>query len=192
MTNKEMEKIKNRYNTLISIKQRLLSLNKKIEELEQEPIIRKYLDLQTQLENEKLSFYYVSLQLSNDDILRKIIENIETTNTNNIYTYIGTYQVNNEQKKESSSDFSVSYDNPNASYRLYRNIEIPSEEKKIMIALQLEFEQQNIVLYPPKGVNSDTYFTDIRNMYFNTAIKYGQGKALEKVLYKKNDLNRND
>lgn len=94
---------------------------------------------------------------------------------------MGTYQQNDNITEENPCDFIVSYDDPNADYRLYINIESPDDERKIICTLQTDFEEQNIVLYPPQGINSSTYFYEIRSMYFKTAINEGQEKAIEKT-----------
>ena len=95
---------------------------------------------------------------------------------------MGTYQQNDNITEEYPCDFIVSYDDPNADYRLYINIESPDDERKIICTLQSDFEKQNIVLYPPQGINSSTYFYEIRNMYFKTAINEGQENAIEKAI----------
>ena len=104
-----------------------------------------------------------------------------------------TYQQNDNITEENPCDFIVSYDDPNADYRLYINIESPDDERKIICTLQTDFEEQNIVLYPPQGINSSTYFYEIRSMYFKTAINEGQEKAIEKTkVLSKPTFSKND
>ena len=110
------------------------------------------------------------------------------SNTSGIFICSGTYQ--NGDIDSYFNDYIVSYDDPDADFREYINIELyeydSSHIQLIPISECAEFEQNNIVLYPHKGVNSAQYYSKIRTMYFNTAVQYGCDKSLEKVLYKKN------
>ena len=188
MTNEELEKIRNKYNSLIGTRQELLNLQKEIEEYEQNPIVRKYLELKERLESDKAYDYYETINFDNNKILEKSIKSVKVTNTNNIYVCMGTYQ--NGDINSDFNDYIVSFDDPNADFREYISVESASYEddycKLVPISECDAFEKKNIVLYPPKGVKGVDYYCKIRNMYFDTAIKYGCDKALEKVLYRKN------
>lgn len=107
-------------------------------------------------------------ELCDDELLEYVINNIGISNTNNIYVYMGTYQQNDNITEENPCDFIVSYDDSNADYRLYIDIESPDDKRKIICILQTDFEKQNIVLYPPQGINISTYFYEIRSMYFKS------------------------
>ena len=180
MTNGELKDIKRNYEELITAKTETDLLNEAIELYEQHPVVIKYLNLKRKLESITKSHSKVE-ELCDDELLEYVINNIGISNTNNIYVYMGTYQQNDNITKENPCDFIVSYDDPNADYRLYINIESPDDERKIICTLQTDFEEQNIVLYPPQGINSSTYFYEIRSMYFKTAINEGQEKAIEKT-----------
>lgn len=186
MTNEEREKIKEKYECLLEIKKEILKQKEEIEELEQDPTVRRYLELKERLESDRDYDYSEVVDLSNEKILEKAIESVRVTNTNNIYVYLGTYQINLNKNEEYPSDFIVPFNDPKADYSEYMSIELDEcayEQKKLVSPKQREkFEKDNIVLYPPKGINSGTYYSEIRTMYFNTAIKYGCDKALEKVL----------
>lgn len=181
MTNGELKDIKRNYEELTTAKTETDLLNEAIELYEQHPIVIKYLNLKRKLELIAKSHSKVE-ELDDAELLEYVINNIGISNTNNIYVYMGTYQQNDNITEEYPCDFIVSYDDPNADYRLYINIESPDDERKIICNLQSDFEKQNIVLYPPQGINSSTYFYEIRNMYFKTAINEGQENAIEKAI----------
>lgn len=180
MTNGELKYIKMKYEELTSIKDEVDSLNEAIELYEQHPVVTKYLNLKRKLKKITKSHSKVGA-LGDEGLLEYIVSSIGIINTNNIYVYMGTYQQNDNITEENPCDFIVSYDDPNADYRLYINIESPDDERKIICTLQTDFEEQNIVLYPSEGINSTTYFYEIRNMYFKTAINEGQENAIEKA-----------
>ena len=180
MTNEEREKIKEKYEHLLEIKKEILKNKDEIEILEQDPTVRRYLELKERLESDKGYDYYEVAHLSNEMILEKAIKSLRVSNTSGIFICIGTYH---------NGDI-VSHDASDIDFREYVNIEQNQYEddriRLIPISDCLEFEQNNIVLYPPKGVNSSQYYSKIRTMYFNTAIQYGCDKAKEKMLYKRN------
>lgn len=190
MTNDEMNRIKETYEHLLEIKNEILQLEKSVKEYEQSPIVQKYLKLKNQLENDKRYSYDQVQNKTNEDILEKAIDSIRVTHPENIYVYIGTYQRSHEIDIEhGSTDYRVSISDPNADYREYRNIELSRFEATIQVPISMceKFENENIVLFPYKQANVNAeYYYKIRNMYFETAIKYGKEKALEKVLYQRN------
>lgn len=188
MTNEEREKIKGKYEHLLEIKKEILKNKDEIEILEQDPTVRRYLELKERLESDKGYDYYEVVHLSNEMILEKAIKSVRVSNTSGIFICSGTYQ--NGDIDSDFNDYIVSHNDPDADFREYINIELPEYDSShiqlIPISECAEFEQNNIVLYPPKGVDSAQYYSKIRMMYFNTAIQYGCEKALEKVLYKRN------
>lgn len=193
MTNEEREEIKAKYENLLKIKKEILKQKDEIKELEQNPIVRRYLELKERIESDQVDDYYKIVHLSNEMILEKVMESVSTTNTNNIYVYLATYQINREKKSADDPvepvDYIVSLEDPEADYIEYMSIELDEYPIKNIQSVapdnRKEFEQNNIVLYPPDGVNNAKYYSEIRMMYFNTAIKYGCDKAVEKVLYKR-------
>lgn len=188
MTNEEREKIRVKYEHLLEIKKEILKNKDEIEILEQDPTVRRYLELKERLESDKGYDYFEVVHLSNEMILEKAIKSARVSNTNGIFICSGTYQ--NGDIDSDFNDYIVSHNDPDADFREYINIELPEYDSSriqlIPISECAEFEEKNIVLYPPKEVNSAQYYSKIRTMYFNTAIQYGCEKALEKVLYKRN------
>lgn len=186
MTTKDIDAIKIRYNDLIKIKQELLKTKQKIQELEQEPIVREYLGLIKQQEHDKLSSYYSVLELSDEDIFQKVIDEVLIHSIGSIYVYFGDYRC--VESEEGGIQFiPITKSNEQVEYKQYKDIE-HNLSIGHMISLNdcEEFENKNIILFPPKLENKIEYFNRIRTMYFNIAIKYGKEKALEKVMYKRN------
>ena len=78
---------------------------------------------------------------------------------------LGTYKINRELNIEhGSSDYLVAYDNPNADYRIYVDInkELSDGQVKIPINMCNKFEQDNIILNP-KGINPLKFYKQIRS-----------------------------
>lgn len=186
MTNKDIDDIRIRYNDLIRIKQDLLNTKQKIQELEQEPIVREYLDLIEQQEHDKLYPYYSVLELSDEDIFQKVIDEVLIHSIGSIYVYFGDYRCV-ESEDDGIQFIPISKSNEQVEYKQYKNIE---HNLSIVHMIPLndceEFENKNIILVPSKLENKIEYFNRMRTMYFNVAMKYGKEKALEKVMYKRN------
>lgn len=191
MTNDERVEIIKEYNHLQNLKRSINDLQEELEILEEKPEIKRYLEKKEQLENLKEYNFYDVINLDNKEILKKAIDSIEITNEDSIYIYSETYKIDVVENDgelcpvERITEFSDS----EFSYHKYINLET-EQEIKINSEQVPNFEKDNIVLYPPKDVDSTTYFSKIKDMYFGEAIKYGCNKALEKVLYRRN-LERN-
>ena len=190
MTEGELKDIRRNYNSLISIKRENEKIQEAIELYEQLPEVRHYLELKQRLENNKGYSFYGIEKLTADQILEKVLTDIHVSNTNNIYVYMGTYKINNNKDENCSEDFIVSYDDADADYKEYISVELDGSAEDYLKMVSCDqstiFEKKNIVLYPSKESIKVDYYMYIRNLYFQEAIKYGQEKALEKVLYRKN------
>lgn len=188
MTNEEKEKIRIKYEHLLEIKKEILKNKDEIEMLEQDPTVRRYLELKEILESDRCYDYFKVVHLSNEMILEEAIKSVRISSTNGIFICSGTYK--NGDIGSDFNDYIVSHDAPDADFRKYINIELPEYDSNLIQLIPIsecaEFEQNNIVLYPPKEFNSPQYYSKIRMMYFNTAVKYGCEKAVEKVLYRRN------
>lgn len=187
MTNEEIEKIKSTYDRLIGVKKYRMKLKKELEELKTDPNVQRYVEIKESLEADKEYSFYEIENLEDDKILEQAINSVKISNNNNIYVCMGTYQ---RYTEIGVVDCIVAHDDPNATYRKYVNIELDpnnwDDVQLIPILFCENFERENIVLYPTQNANSASYYYEIRNMYFDTAIKCGNEKALEKVLYKRN------
>lgn len=187
MTDQDIKDIKNKYDRLIKIKADLLKKNRRIEELEQEATVREYLCLKEQLKSDKQSSFYSVLELSNEEILEKVINELLVANIGQIYVYFGAYKYVDSGSEKIPNFMSISSNDEKVAYKEYKDIEHDlSIGHMVPINECEEFEKENIVLFPSDEENKIEYFNKIRAMYFTTALKYGKEKALEKILYKKN------
>lgn len=183
MNNEQLNEIAEKYKELTNIKKEIIALQEEIKKYEENPIVQKYLELKQILESAKEYSWYGVSKLNDEQILEKAISNVDKNDstgndTNNIYVYMATYKMNTPK------DIEVPYNSIVADYRLYANIE--NGGFLVPLNRQEDFEKENIVLYPPKNKSVEEYFNEIRKLFFTTAIKYGQNKALEKIIYKRN------
>lgn len=196
MTNEEIEKFRNKYDSLKDTKKYILDLQSKIKEYEKEnPVVRKYLALKEQLEVDKEYSYWGVQDLDEEQMLERAIKETKINETNNIYVYISSYvgvnQLNNKNKKDALSiaDIPVFYDNPDVDYRKYRNIELSPGDDNYEVNVPIfeceKFESDNIVLYSHARSGSE-YYEIVRRVYFDEIYTFGEQKALEKVMYKRN------
>lgn len=180
MKNDELEELRKYYNKLMESDNRKDEIKKKLAQLQSDPKVIEYIDLKRELD------YFNThdiIPVNNKKIIERIVDNISVTNTTNIYVYMSTYTTNYYNSNAKTSDTKeVLYDSEDASYRSYYNIENPSLSSiDVPINDCSEFENNNIVLFPPKDASFFDYYKKIRNIYFETAIKNGNEKAVEKV-----------
>lgn len=109
-------------------------------------------------------------------IYKKYIVQIKENDTNKIYVYMGTYIQDYYDQSECSFDKEVDMNNPNATHRIYRNLE-GLLEKCIKIEDCDVFEKNNIVLFVDD-------FYEIEKEFLSTSVKENQEKAIQKVLKK--------
>lgn len=156
--------------------------NRRIKELMKNKDVNKFLTLTGltyQVGNTK--------KMVTDDIISSIyykyLYQIGDDETNEIYVYMGTYKYSDEiDIVHGSSDIRVSYDSPNASYRLYRNIEKSSSEQ-IRINNCEEFERTHTIINP-RVIFYDKTFYEIQRDFFIRAVKVNQESAKKFVLRK--------
>ena len=132
--------------------------------------------------------------MSDSDIITSFyhtyLYKIKKDETNNIYVYLGTYRNNDEiDIIHGSNDFKVDYNSPNASYRIYRNIEYPYGES-IPISMCDEFEKKHIIIKPNTYLKEKAYY-EIQKDFFIESVKTNQESAKQKILRKYNKLNKN-
>ncbi|MDD3341901.1 MAG: hypothetical protein PHN72_06940 [Bacilli bacterium] len=195
MTQDDLKNIKREMEAIKESKEKGENLEKRLMELENNSIVQEYLRIKTTLQNDK-SLYWAK-KISDDRILENAINYVRITNTDHIYICMGTYRESTQIDIEhGSSDIRVERDDPSASYREYRNIELPLHDmdctQQISISECAQFEQDNIVLYPYRESNANgQYYYKMRNMYFEDALTIGKEKALEKVLAIRNQQKNN-
>ena len=189
MTDNELEKIRSKYEKLLSTKKALESLQEEKKFLENNVKVKRYLEITNLLENNKEN----NSSLNYDNLIERSINSIPVSNTNNIYVYIGTYRYNDEiDIIHGSKDDRVAFFDKKADYRVYRNIESLSYQDDYSINVPVsqceKFEREHNVIYPKTCLNGEYYYK-VRREFFKTAILEGQEKAIEKVLTKKEKNN---
>ena len=166
-------------------KKRLKEYNdkvKRIKELMKDESVKEFLDLTCidyKVGNTK--------KMVTDDIIASIyssyVYRIRENETNGLYVYLGTYRYNDEMDiVHGSNDYRVSYDSPNADYRLYQNIEQWGCEQ-VLIKKCEEFEKTHTIINP-KIAFSNKAFYEIQSDFFVRAIKDNQKSAKKMILRK--------
>lgn len=177
MTDKDLIALKTKYQKLVSKKNKLIKLKEEKERLKQDENVKRYLEVLDILSNTKDSYQY-------DNTLMDIaISSIRLTEPSNIYVYIGTYKESYEVDiVHGGSDYIVNYNDPQASYSLYKDIET-TEYKHIRINQRKQFEESNTIIKPKTSLKERAYY-ELRYLYFKEAIENGKETAVEKVLTK--------
>ena len=189
MKEENLQNIRKKYKELGKTKQHILDVIEEKSKLEQLPEVKKYLSLLEEIES--YSSYSFSRDLkdsTNEQLLDRAVRSEKITETNKIFICMGTYRESSITDIEhGASDYLVPKDDPSADYRVYSDIEKNSLEATFEIPISQcnDFEQNNIVLHPT-GLLASSYYNEIRKLFFETSIKYGQEKAIEKILYKRN------
>ena len=191
MTNEELEKIRKKFKELQEKRTAILKLGEEIKLLEQNPTVKKYLELVNLYEKNTTGRMYEFDKKTDDDLLYSSLCSVRINETNNIYVYMGTFQKNYECDIEhGSTDYRVNKYDPDVDYRIYRNLELMSYQDAYEIEVQIEdcekFEQEHIVIYPQNTSLCDQYYLKLKDEFFETSVYESQEKALEKVLNLKN------
>lgn len=187
MLSDELEKMREKYNSMISKKKSIIDMAKEIEKQKQNPIVIKYLELVETYEKLTKNPRTRLDRISDDELLSIVIWYGEIKESNNIYVYIDSFAKNYVCDIEhGANDYIVSKDSPKAYYRLYRNLELHSYQEGydayVLVDDCEKFERENIVIYP-EGTNCSTdYYANLRNEFFTTSILDSQENALKKVM----------
>ena len=109
---------------------------------------------------------------------------------NNLYVYIGTFREGLKEKDVQEVDEEeLCLDDARAEYRKYLNFACNDDNaiqvKQIPISKCDKFEKDNIVLYPSPNMDQYLYYRWTKDRYREDVEKYGEEKALEKIMYKK-------
>ena len=124
---------------------------------------------------------------TDEDLLYSALCSVRINETNNIYVYMGTFKKNHECDIEhGANDYRVNKNDPDADYRIYRNLEFMAYQDGYEIEIPIKecesFEQNHIVIYPQGTCLCDQYYLKLRDEFFDTAILDSQEKALEKIM----------
>lgn len=186
MRNEELIKLRDNYNELISEKNKILALKSKIEKLENDPIVKEYLDTVSEYEDIKAKHVYPVEEKEDSYFVRRAVDKTSITPRKDYYVYMGTYKHTSEiDIIHAANDIRVNRNDKNADYVVYYNLEasVHSLEGTVEVPYSKadEFESTHKIIVPKNVVSSNSYFYDLQEEYYETAILESEAKAIEKV-----------
>lgn len=180
MTNEDLKLMREKFEELKNKRTEVLKMGEAIETYEQHPAVKKYLELLALYKKNTTGVMYEFDKKTDEDLLHSAITSVIINDTNNIYVYMGSYI-----KSNGSSDCRVKKDDPQADYRLYRNLELMAYQEGYEISVPINecknFEEKYMVIFPYKTYSNDQYYLKLRRIFFDTAVLEGQEKAFEKI-----------
>lgn len=177
-----LQSIKKEYQEKKQQQNNTIEILKKIEELEQNEIVKEYLNLTEQINTVD---YSQIIAQNKDDLLESAFRKHSNLikETNGIYVCLGTFMMDNICDIEHGpSDYRVRRNDPKAEYRVYQDLE-NYNTKQIPIKQCEEFENTHTVIIP-KTILTEKYYYELQREFLKNAVKYGQEKACQKVLKK--------
>ena len=186
MRNEELIKLRENYNELINERNKILALKSKIEKLENDPIVKEYLDTVLEYEDIKAKHVYPVEEKEDSYFVRRAVDKTSITPREDYYVYMGTYKRNSEiDIIHAANDIRVNRNNKDADYVVYYNLEasVHSLEGTVEVPYSKadEFESTHKIIVPKNVVSSNSYFYDLQEEYYETAILESEAKAIEKV-----------
>lgn len=186
MRNEELIKLRENYNELINERNKILALKSKIEKLENDPIVKEYLDTVSEYENIKAKHVYPVEEKEDSYFVRRAVDKTSITPREDYYVYMGTYKRNSEiDIIHATNDIRVNRNDKDADYVVYYNLEarVHSFEGTVEVPYSKadEFESTHKIIVPKNVVSSNSYFYDLQEEYYETAILESEAKAIEKV-----------
>lgn len=186
MRNEELIKLRDNYNELINERDKILALRSKIEKLENDPIVKEYLDTVSEYEDIKAKHVYPVEEKEDSYFVRRAVDKTNITPRKDYYVYMGTYKHTGEiDIIHAANDIRVNRNDKNADYVVYYNLEasVHSLEGTVEVPYSKadEFESTHKIIVPKNVVSSNSYFYDLQEEYYETAILESEAKAIEKV-----------
>lgn len=186
MTEEDSKKIRNNYKKLMKEQEELKASLEEIKRYKNDPAVQRYIELKNKIDKFASQ---MNLSAKNEaTIIGDVIKSNKITNSN-IYVCMATYQdyfvENPETKNFENRYFKVDYNDSNASFREYINIELDSTSldaiKIVSIEDSHDFESKNVVIISPSNKNNDNYYYEIKYRYFELAIKEGYESAMNYI-----------
>lgn len=170
MNEQEIKATREKYKELDNKRQQIVKSRKRLYELDQDPLIKEYLELKKFIEEVQMGKY--SAYNICEHIFSKIISNTE--NSNNVYVYIG---------RDANSRIAKIY------YHIYKDLET-GQEIMILESQREQFERSNKVIYkfPKTEIHSKEtwlkWYNEIRRLFLSHIIKKPQEQAVKKLMHK--------
>lgn len=170
MDDKELQATREMYKELDNKRQQIGESRKRLYELEQNPLIKEYLELKKFIEEvrmEKYSAYNIC-----EHIFSEIISS--TQNSNSVYVYIG---------RDTNRRIANIY------YHIYKDLET-GQETMILESQREQFDRSNKVIYvfPKTEIHSKEtwlkWYNKIRRLFLSYVIKQPQEQAVKKLMHK--------
>lgn len=186
MKSEELIKLRENYNELINEKNKILALKSKIEELENNSVVKEYLATIAEYETNKAKHIDPIEQEEDSYFVRMAVSRTDITPRDDYYVYMGTYKYTNEiDIVHAAHDIRVNRDDKDADYVVYSNLEAKShsfdETVEIPYSKADEFESTHKIIVPKNVFSRDSYFYKLQEEYYETAILESEDKAIEKV-----------
>ncbi len=193
MTEENYKKILNKYSVLKEHQKKIHKAKEKLHnlvdekvELEKDAKVQEYLQVMSAIRETKM---VASTKEETDEDFFDTITNqfYGEEETNRIYVYIESYI---ESSEFDDVDISTEYkkiqkdSNIKDGWNMYEDIKKPYLVAFITVP-RLEtkkFEEENIVLFAPKGLDSQEFYELVRRTFFKYAIEFGQEEAVQKIV----------
>ena len=152
MKDEEIKELSHQYKRLLGIKENILMYIRRKKQLEETPEVREYLNTCARIDAGKGYDYYGVEQLSDDQILDKIINDTYIEGDNKIYVCIDEDII---QK-----------------FMVFKNL-----ETKMICSVRYQdldsFDSENHVIYPSESHNKEKFYETIRRNYYRKIAEDG-------------------
>lgn len=188
MLDTELQQLRDKYNSLIEEKERLIDLSNKIKELKKLPVIQEYLE-STKEYKQIRSKDYTNDGLENQPnsyFVRNAFSHLDITPRNDYFVYMGTYRYTTEVDIEhGANDIEVSRNDKSADYVIYYNLEARTHSIDSSVIIPYseadKFESTHKIIFPKNTLIKEKYFYDLQEEYYETAILESQEDAINKI-----------
>lgn len=188
MLDTELQQLRDKYNSLIEEKERLIDLSNKIKELKKLPVIQEYLE-STKEYKQIRSKDYTNDGLENQPnsyFVRNAFSHLDITPRNDYFVYMGTYRYTTEVDIEhGANDIEVSRNDKSADYVIYYNLEARTHSIDSSVIIPYseadKFESTHKIIFPKNTLFKEKYFYDLQDEYYETAILESQEDAINKI-----------
>lgn len=188
MLDTELQQLRDKYNSLIEEKERLIDLSNKIKELKKLPVIQEYLE-STKEYKQIRSKDYTNDGLENQPnsyFVRNAFSHLDITPRNDYFVYMGTYRHTTEVDIEhGANDIEVSRNDKSADYVIYYNLEARTHSIDSSVIIPYseadKFESTHKIIFPKNTLFKEKYFYDLQDEYYETAILESQDDAINKI-----------
>lgn len=188
MLDTELQQLRDKYNSLIEEKERLIDLSNKIKELKKLPVIQEYLE-STKEYKQIRSKDYTNDGLENQPnsyFVRNAFSHLDITPRNDYFVYMGTYRYTTEVDIEhGANDIEVSRNDKSADYVIYYNLEARTNSIDSSVIIPYseadKFESTHKIIFPKNTLIKEKYFYDLQDEYYETAILESQEDAINKI-----------